>query len=211
MKTIAVVCTLIFGSSLQAQGQLPKLMDEQAEIAMALEAALPNVSGGATVYVLKRGGHVVARRGSNGFACLVSRDHIESLYPICYNPEGAETVLPGALMSQRLREEGKSNDEIEQIVATAYRDGKLKAPTKGAIAYMMSPRQVIYAGATGPRVGQYRPHLMLYMPYATRQSVGLDKSLDSQVFLALEGKATAHLIVPLKDWSTPPSASAPER
>ena len=196
----------------QAPPAIHKLLPESEEIAMALEAALPNVSSGATVYVLRRGGHVVARPGTNGFTCLVQRDHAESLYPICYNPEASRSILPVQLEHQRLREQGKTRPEIDRAIKSGFDNGTFKAPGANAIAYMMSPHQVIYAGETGPRVGQYRPHLMLYMPYATRESIGLDASLDKQVFLQSSGEPNAHLIVPLKDWSTAAGAApAPAR
>lgn len=201
---VALVTGLAAATSAGAQGgpALPPLLPEPEEIELALEAALPNVSSGATVYVLRRGGHVVARKGSNGFACLVSRDHAESLYPICYNPEASRTVLPVQLARQRLREEGKGNEDVDRDIQAGFDKGTFKVPSAGAIAYMMSPHQVIYAGATGPRVGQYKPHVMLYVPYATRASIGFDASLDTQVFLQAPGTPNAHLIVPVTDWST---------
>ena len=199
------------GAQTPASRPLPKLFPEAEEIALALEAALPNVSRDATVYVFKRGGHVVARQGTNGFACLVSRDHPESLYPICYDAEATRTILPVQIKQQELRELGKSEEEIDREVAARYADGTFKPPARPAMAYMMSPHQVIYASPKGPRVGQYKPHLMLYVPFATRASLGLDPSLDKNAFLVSEGTPRTHLIIPVSDWATTPPAPAPAR
>jgi hypothetical protein len=208
---VAVPALALCLSAVGAQGTpdraLPRLLPEAEEISLALEAALPNVSSQATVYVLRREGHVVARKGSNGFSCLVSRDHAESLYPICYDAEASRAVLPVELREQQLRGQGKTEEEIEREIAAGYGNGTFQPPARSAMAYMMSPRQVIYAGPTGPRVGQYKPHLMLYLPYATRATFGLDQSLDRQVFLTSEGTPRAHLIIPLTDWSTKAAAA----
>lgn len=214
LSSVSVVQPLVggilFAGALGAQAPaarvLPKLLPESEEIALALEAALPNVSRDATVYVFRRGGHVVARQGTNGFACLVSRDHPESLYPICYDPEAARTVLPVQIKQQQLREQGRSDEDIAREIAASYASGTFQPPTRAAMAYMMSPRQVIYASPNGPRVGQYKPHLMLYVPYATRATFGLDRSLDKHAFLVAEGTPRTHLIIPVADWSTQPSA-----
>ena len=215
-RVIAVVFTTGTASAAAAQStsapQLQKLLPESEEITFALEAALPNVSGGATVYVLRRGGFVIARQGTNGFTCLVTRDHPESLYPICYNPEASRTILPVQLERQRLREQGKTLEEADAAITAGFKEGRFKAQATGAIAYMLSPHQVIYAGATGPRVGQYRPHIMLYLPYATRESLGLNETIERQVGLQAAGQPNAHMIVPVKDWSTAPGAvPSPDR
>ena len=195
--------------SAQTPAKLPPLLPEAEELAMALEAAPPNVADGAAVYVLRRGGHVKVREGRNGFSCLVSRDHPESLYPVCYDADASRTVLPVELREQQLRERGKSEAEVASEIGLAYRTGELRIPTRGSMAYMMSPRQVIYDGPNGRRVGQYRPHLMLYLPYATDAELGLgDPSVRRTAFLAMPGAPNAHLIIALTDWAKSPQTSA---
>jgi hypothetical protein len=184
-----------------AAPRLAPLLAEEREIALARSAAPPQVSADADVYVLRRGGHVKAVSGSSGVACIVARDHPESVYPICYNDEGARTVLRTEIRRQQLREQGWTEERVEAEIDRALDAGELRAPQAPAMAWMISPQQVIYAGAAGPRVGQWHPHMMIYMPGATERALGLVEMPGADVFLVDAGKATAHLIVKTPAWS----------
>ena len=187
---------------------LPPLLPEADEIALALTAAPAQLSAASTVWVLRRGGYVRVREGTNGFTCYVGRDHPESLYPICFDAEASQTILRAALRERALLERGRSVEEAATEVALAYASGALRPPARPAMAYMMSPRQVIYSSARGRRVGSWHPHLMLYMPYATRDQLGLaDRMLGSQLSIDDEGSPTAHMVIVLPAWSTGEAAA----
>lgn len=187
---------------------LPPLLPEADEIALALTAAPAELSTASTVWVLRRGGYVRVREGTNGFTCYVGRDHPESLYPICFDAEASQTILRAALRERELLERGKSAEEAATEVALAYASGALRPPARPAMAYMMSPRQVIYSSARGRRVGRWHPHLMLYMPYATRGQLGLaDGMLGRQLSIDDEGSPTAHMVIVLSAWSTGEAAA----
>jgi hypothetical protein len=64
-------------------------------MASALSAAPEHLRGSASVYVLKQAGFVLARKGTNGFSCIVNRDHPLNQKPTCYDAEGSETMLSG--------------------------------------------------------------------------------------------------------------------
>jgi hypothetical protein len=181
--------------------RLPPLLGEAEEIALAKSAAPAWISDSATIYVLRRGGHVKAREGSNGFSCLVSRDNPESLYPICYDREASRTILPVELRQQQLREQGKTEDEIDREIGHELARGTFRPPTGAAMSYMMSRDQVLFAGPTGRRVGQWHPHVMIYLPYASADQLGIDPRRGGHVFVGDEGKPTAHLVVIVPEWS----------
>src|SRR5262245_40757226 len=64
----------------------PKPLPDEEEIALARSAAPPEISDRADVYVLRAEGAVKLRTGTNGAACIVTRDlHEGSLYPICFD------------------------------------------------------------------------------------------------------------------------------
>src|SRR5678816_3974789 len=120
----------------------PVPLADSVEIALAVSAAPPELSNQATVYAVRDGQVLTLRRGSNGSACVVARDlHGGSLYPICYNAEGARTVLARELLEVRLRSLGASEDSVERAVAAGYASGQLETPKSLAMAYMMSPRR----------------------------------------------------------------------
>jgi hypothetical protein len=203
-----VFATLLCGATLPVAAQsaagtarLPVLMDEEAEIALARSAAPAAISSDADIWVLRRGGHVKVKSGSTGVACLVTRDHPESLYPMCYDAAGARTILPIALREQKLREQGWTAERIAADVAAAIEKGELAVPERSAIAWMQSADQVIYNGQDGPRVGAWRPHIMIYWPYATESTTGVTPLADGDFMIREPGTPTAHLIIISRDWA----------
>jgi hypothetical protein len=183
----------------------PVPLPDSAEIALAVSAAPAELSSRATVYAVRDGEVVTLRRGSNDAACMVARDsHAGSLYPICYNPEGARTVLERELMQVRLRTLGVAEDSIDRAVQSAYTRGDLEPPRELALAYMMSPRQVLFstAGPTGRRVGAWHPHLMFYVPGVTPAKLGFgDAGTGDLIQVGSPGTPQAEVIVKLPRWA----------
>lgn len=183
----------------------PVSLGEAAEIALALTAAPAEISGAADVYVLRGTEFVKAQSGTNGCACMVGRDqHVESRYPICFDREGARTTLFREIMEGTMRAKGVSEAAIQPAVAAAYEKGTLRMPAKPSIAYMMSPKQVLFSSANsdGVHVGAWWPHLMLMMPHLTPDDLGLTN--DSKVdVISIEHKRGSHteLVIKVAKWS----------
>ncbi len=190
----------------------PIPLPDSAEIALAESAAPFDVANGSTVYAVRDGQVHAIRQGTNGSACMVARDyHGGSLYPICFNPEGARTVAKRELMQMKLRSLGVPEDSIDRAVDAAYARGELETPKELALAYMMSPRQVLFASANkdGRRVGAWHPHLMFYFPGVTPAKLGLGRAGPNDVIqVASPGTPRAEVIVKLPSWSdgTPTTA-----
>ena len=192
----------------------PVPLADSAEISLAVSAAPAEVSDLATVYAVRDGEVLTLRRGTNGAACMVARDlHGGSLYPICYNPEGARTVLKRELMEVRLRSLGIAEDSVKRAVTAAYAKGELETPRAMALAYMMSPRQVLFSkpDAEGRRVGAWHPHLMFYIPGATPGMFGLKGEDGEPIALGSSGTPQAEVIVKVPQWAdrTPVAGKRP--
>jgi hypothetical protein len=157
--------------TVQSPSDLPPLLPREREVALALSAAPLHVADSATVLVLQRGGYVRAREGTNGFTCLVTRGHPLSLYPICYDPEGTETMVPVSLRTAELREHGKSREEIRREIAEGFRSGRFRAPRRAGLAYMLSVEGRFEDRARGGFTG-WTPHVMFYAPYVRNEDVG---------------------------------------
>src|SRR5262245_23163590 len=118
------LCMGMFGlaSTLCAQS-VPKVFDasvpRETQIGLARGAAPKEVSEKAAVYVLTAKGYEKAINGTNGFTCLVSYEGPGSLEPECYDAEGTQTVIPVRLWQEKLRVQGKSDDEIKKGTAAA--------------------------------------------------------------------------------------------
>jgi hypothetical protein len=195
--TIMILLSLSAAASGQ-QRALPALLDESKEIALAESAAPADVAKNAAIYVLKRGGFVRYRGGSNGFTCFVARSVPGEIEPICY----LDTPERGALVArefeeQKLREQGLSDTEVDAAIGSSYRVGQLRAPQNFGLAYMLSPCNRV-SNEKGEIV-PHPPHLMFYAPYATNAQLGLPSTRhDGHVrpFILFEGQPWAFLIVP---------------
>jgi len=198
----------------QRMGDLgPYLMPDRAEeIALARTAAPAAVSDQATVLVFGEAGHETAVEGENGFVCLVMRSwggpavvngkpfpdfwNPKVRAPICFNPQAVETALPVYLRKTELALGGADFETLLAAVDRGFGDGSLVVPGPSTMAYMMSSRQYL-----GDGVQHFRPHLMLYTPYAaTRDWSGGARVSD--VFVGSdEASPQAIVIVPLPRWS----------
>ena len=193
---------------------MPVPLADSAELALAVSAAPPDVSAHATVYAVSKGVVRTLRMGSSGAACIVARDlHAGSLYPICYNAEGANTALKRELLEVRLRSLGVAEDSIARAVTAAYASREIASPRTMAIAYMMSPHQVLFSspGREGRRVGAWHPHLMLYVPGATPAMFGLTSEDGEPIAFSNPGTPRAEVIVKVPTWADGTPAPAPKR
>jgi hypothetical protein len=113
----------------------PRPLPDAEEIALAVSAAPPAIAAGADVYVVRPSGAVKLRSGTNGVACMVSRDlHDGSRYPICFDREAAASVMQRELLENTLRAGGLAETEVQQRVKAAFANGTLRQPGGPAVA-----------------------------------------------------------------------------
>lgn len=211
MLRFTAVLTLVAVAPLAAQPRLHALLPDSVEIPLARSAAPAALSDGADVWVLRRGGHVKVVEGTNGAACMVARDHPDSLYPICYDAAASATVMQAELYAQRLRERGVWGDSLRAEVGAAFERGELRPPTTLAVVYMMSPFQVLYAGEDGRRVGAWHPHLMIHGPGVTPTGIGFAGLPDGNYQISNETGHSPNFVVFTSDWAVSPPDSTVAR
>jgi hypothetical protein len=182
--------TLALAAAIPAAAQTAKtyppvaqyLMERDAEIAMARSAAPPAIADRATVKVLTRTGYQIASQGDNGAVCLVMRGFTAPTYtpaplrdlvydpairaPICFAAPAVRTVLPYYELRTTLGLAGKHPDQIAAALEAAYVRGDLPRRDGTTFAYMFSAHQHL------GEVGAWHPHMMAFVPYADRATVG---------------------------------------
>ena len=173
----------------------PEARDQ--EIALALEAAPPAVGARAGVYVHDKDGYTKARASQNGFVCLVDHRIPNAVEPQCMDAEGVKTFLPKYLLVASLRAKGKPEPEIRQAVKAGFASGKLKAPKRPGIIYMLSPHNVVTIDEVKGVAVPFPGHLMFYAPNMTSADVGSDGTPASPVFVVDEKTPHALMIVPV--------------
>lgn len=170
------------------------------EIAMAASAAPAVLAQGAGLYRLGAAGYELVRPSRNGFYCLVGRDPDQGVAPICYDAEGAATLMQAQLLRGALLRRGTAEAEIEREVAARYRDGRLLVPRHAGIAYMLSRDFTRYDARRGRRACIYPPHVMIYAPYRTNADIGngaADMGSMTRPWILHEGAPDAYIIVPM--------------
>ena len=162
------------------------IMDRNAEIAMAQSAAPESISHDAEVLVLSRQGYETAVKGKNGFVCLVQRSWMSPIddpefwnpkerAPICLNASAVRSFLPRIIRKTDLALSGRTKAQIFEEIAAAINKKELPAPGPNSMSYMMSKQSY------NDRVGNWHPHLMLFLPETDplQWGAGLD---GTQVF-----------------------------
>ncbi len=174
-----------------------KPMPRDQEIAMALSAAPVHLRKDATVYVLENGKYAKVRKGTNGFHCLVVRFG-DIIAPYAYDQEGAETLMQADFRRAELIAQGKKLQEAQKIIAKEFKSGKLIAPRRSGVAYMLSADFVRHDHKTGKESQVFPPHVMFYAPYLKNSDIGaLPEHFNSpdHVYVLNEGQPGALLIV----------------
>jgi hypothetical protein len=147
------------------------LLPRALEIELAVSAAPKHLRDTATVWTLEAGGYTMARQGSNAFSCLVSR-RAGDLFPVCWDAEGARSLLPLDFDDAQMRLSGKSGAEIDEIIAQRFKSGQYRPPARAGVAYMLAPLRyrIDEAGHVTRTVSN--PHLMFYGPNLTDTDIG---------------------------------------
>jgi hypothetical protein len=169
---------------------LPELLPREKEINLALNAAPEHLRKGAGVYVLERHGFVKTRETTNGFTCIVNRDHPLSLKPVCFDAEGTATILPKILRVGELLMQGVPMSGIDKEIAEGFLTRKYISPRRAGVAYMLSGDIRNYNPRTG-KVESFPPHVMFYAPNLTNADLGITPealaSDPSLPFVAYQG------------------------
>ncbi len=149
-------------------------------------AAPEHLRAGASVYVLERNGYVLARKGTNGFTCIVHRDHPLNRKPICWDGEGSETIVPAVLREGELLMQGKSVPEVRAEIARRFEQGRFIAPRRPGVAYMLSENRNYNPGTD--RVSIFPPHVMFYAPNLADEDIGsTGDGAGGSPFIACQG------------------------
>ncbi len=147
------------------------MLPREMEIELALNAAPKHLRDGAAVLVFDAGGYVKAREGTNAFTCIVSRRGGD-VFPVCWDAEGARSLLPIDVDAAKARLAGRSNAEIERAVADGFKDGRYRAPSRTGVAYMLSPLRYRIDEQGHASRSNANPHVMFYGPGLTDADIG---------------------------------------
>jgi hypothetical protein len=192
---------LLLPATMAAQG--PSALSHDDEIRIARSAAPPEIAKDARVYVLDHDHYIVAEPGRSTVSCMVTRTSATSLEPQCGDAEADATVLAVDRFRTEQRLAGRSRAEIQLAVADALSAGRLRAPKRPALVYMMSSMQIL-VDPSGKTIGKWHPHVMVFYPNLRESDLGLPDSPDAMVPSMVEGgTALSGLVVVTTGWVDP--------
>lgn len=198
LLTVCYFCLAIPAPAQQpADSRLDK-MPADLETALALTALPEHLRATATVYLLDPAkGLYIARQGTNGFVCFVSRTEWEwgefrkDLFaPMGFDREGVRTNFLPYLDVAAMRASGKlTPKQIRDTVIARIHKGVYKAPARSGICYMLAPVMRVYTGMPGNEnvMTMSMPHYMFYAQYIKDSDIGTDPNSASGPWLVNPG------------------------
>lgn len=205
---VLLTLTALAGEAWGQGDGYPRLTAED-EIRLAVSAGPLAVSQQADVYVMGSEGFARALTGGNGWACLVVRsaNNRIQLAPHCLNPQAVATVLPALLLEGRLQAQGWEAGAISAELLRRFKSGELPMPSGPAYAYMLSSGQQL-----GPNGSRFKPHFMLYVPFATNASIGGDVNRQKFPFVGpYENHPLSTIVIIMDEFVDPAAVRLPPR
>jgi hypothetical protein len=166
--------------------------------------------------VLGPQGYFSAVKGKNGFVCMVQRAWFSGLNdaefwnpktraPICFNPQGARSVLPPFLERTQWALAGASKDEIIARTRAEVAANTFPVPEVGVITYMLA-KDAYHSDRVH---GSWHPHLMFFVPKTSAADWGANLP-GSQVLGDGDGiQPYTIFLVPVARWSDGSPDEAP--
>lgn len=170
------------------QESTPQVLSLACEVALALAAAPAHLRESAGVWTFEADGYRRHRDSANGFDCIVNRDHPRALKPVCFDAEGARTIVPKILFFGARLANGEAPADIARAVEREFAAGRFESPARAGVAYMLSD----YNRPAGPSgVASFPPHVMYYAPDLTNEDIGFSREAAVGVpglpFVAYQG------------------------
>lgn len=150
-----------------------KLLTESCETALALSAIPIHLRDESSVYVLKDEGYERTRDGSNGWACMVSRNHPESYIPACFDRHLTQTIMQAYLDSDVLILKGAADGEINEFINAGLASKRFSTPDKPGVSYMISRWNHMYVERSDSIVS-LSPHIMSFGADLSNEELGFN-------------------------------------
>jgi len=185
-----------------------RIADRALEIRLAESAAPLSISGDARILVLGKQGFEEARKGTNGFTCVVQRSWASDFddpefwnprirAPICFNRAAARSVLAVDLERTRWALRGLSRDRLRALTRMAVARREIGAPEVGSMCFMMS-RLGYLSDKAG---GHWHPHLMYFLPPAAASAWGANLPGSPVIASSDSVVPVTVYLTPVPEWS----------
>jgi len=185
---LVVAFVVAAAASALAQDAIPPVEQQVAAAVLPLPAEM---RGGAMVMGYRESGKLVTLRpGKNSMTCLALYVARPDFHVACYH-QGLE---PFMARGRALRAQGVKGEAVDSARFAEIKHGKLTMPAQGAL-YTITTKKENYDAASNT-VKDYRPLAVVYIPFATPESVGLTATpTTAGPWLMFPGTPKAHIMM----------------
>ncbi|MBI3567656.1 MAG: AarF/ABC1/UbiB kinase family protein [Gemmatimonadetes bacterium] len=163
----------------------------EQQVAAAVLPLPKDLQAGATVMGYRSKDKLeVIRQGKNGMTCLALYVTRPDFHVACYH----KSLEPFMSRGRELTAAGVKDPQRDSVRFREIKSGKLKMPAVGAL-YTLTGKKEDYDAATN-KLSRARPLSVVYIPYATPESVGVSAvPLPDQPWIMFPGTPKAHIMI----------------
>lgn len=161
------------------------------QIAAAVLAAPNDMRTTASVLGYAPDGKLVTlRKGTGALICLADDPKQEQFHVACYH----RSLEPFMARGRALRARGITGDRVDTVRFKEIKSGALAMPKTPAVLYTLTGPAGSYDAATNT-APKARPLFVVYIPYATPQSLGLSaQPAEGTPWVMYPGTPKAHIM-----------------
>ena len=168
----------------------PALTTEQQVAAASLALPVELRAGAAVLGYDATGKLVPLKAGTNGMTCLAPNPAAPGFQSACYH----ESLEPFMARGRELRAQGVRGPQVDTVRFAEAKSGKLALPKGPAALYQLFGGPGAYDAATNT-VKDGSPLYVIYMPYATEGTTGLQqKPMKGTPWIMFPGTPKAHIM-----------------
>jgi hypothetical protein len=175
-----------------AGGQAPNTpLAADQQIAGAVLSAPQDLRASATVLGYDaKGSLVTLRKGAGALVCLATDPKAKQFHTACYHKSLDQFMARG----RALRAQGVKDDQVDTVRFREIKEQKLAMPKGPAVLYQIFGARDSVDLARGVVKGG-TPLYVVYMPFATAESVGLSaKPVEGAPWVMYPGTPKAHIM-----------------
>ena len=161
------------------------------QIAGAVLSAPQDLRAGASVLGYDaRGTMVTLRKGAGALVCLATDPKSKQFHTACYH----KSLEPFMARGRALRAEGVKGDQVDTVRFREIKEKKLAMPAGPAVLFQVFGSRDSVDLVRGVVKGG-TPLYVVYMPFATGESVGLSaKPVEGAPWVMFPGTPKAHIM-----------------
>jgi hypothetical protein len=191
IRTVSIAGIALTIATAAGAQNAPAIAPADQQIAGAVLSAPQDLRASASVLGYDaRGNMVTLRKGTGALVCLATDPKSKQFHTACYH----KSLEPFMARGRALRAQGVKGDQVDTVRFREIKERKLVMPTGPAVLYQ------IFGSADSVDLARHvvkggTPLYVVYMPFATGESVGLSaKPVEGAPWVMHPGTPKAHIM-----------------